>query len=64
MHKVLPIYLVIIYYVVTNAQDTTEIKTPSQDAIYTRPFILEVNKLSTSIGVTLKLTQITFLKTE
>ena len=50
MHKVLPIYLIIIFYVVTNAQDTTEIKTPSQDAIYTRPFILDVNKLSTSIG--------------
>jgi len=50
MHKVLPIYLIIIFYVVTNAQDTTEVKTPSQDAIYTRPFILDVNKLSTSIG--------------
>jgi len=31
-------------------EDTIEVKTPSQDAIYTRPFILEVNKLSTSIG--------------
>ena len=50
MHKVLPFYLIIIFYVVINAQDTTEIKTPSQDAIYTRPFILEINKLSTSIG--------------
>ena len=50
MHKVLLIYLILIFYVVTNAQDTTEIKTPSQDAIYTRPFILDVNKLSTSIG--------------
>jgi len=50
MHKGLPFYLTFIFYVVTNAQDTTEIKTPSQDAIYTRPFILEVNKLSTSIG--------------
>jgi hypothetical protein len=50
MHKVLPFYLTVIFYVVTNAQDTTEIKTPSQDAIYTRPFILDVNKLSTSIG--------------
>jgi len=50
MHKVLPFYLIIVFFAVTNAQDTTEIKTPSQDAIYTRPFILEVNKLSTSIG--------------
>src|SRR4030065_371269 len=31
-------------------EDTVEVKTPSQDAIYTRPFILEVNRLSTSIG--------------
>ncbi len=50
MYKVLPFVLIIIFCVITNAQDTTSIKTPSQDAIYTRPFILEVNKLSTSIG--------------
>ena len=50
MYKVLLPALIIIFCVMTNAQDTTGIKTPSQDAIYTRPFILEVNKLSTSIG--------------
>ena len=50
MYKVLLPVLIIIFCVMTNAQDTTGIKIPSQDAIYTRPFILEVNKLSTSIG--------------
>ncbi len=50
MKKVLLYVLIIIFYSITNAQDTTSIKIPSQDAIYNRPFILEVNKLSTSIG--------------
>jgi len=31
-------------------QDSLEVKTPSQDAIYTRPFILNINNLSTAIG--------------
>jgi hypothetical protein len=31
-------------------QDTMEVKTPSQDAAYTRPFILDINNLSTAVG--------------
>jgi hypothetical protein len=50
MQKVLPYIMIIIFSWITNAQDTTGTKTPSQDAIYNRPFILELNKLSTSIG--------------
>jgi len=50
-------YTLIIFVTVTlqilsqnKNEDTVEVKTPSQDAIYTRPFILNVNNLSTSIG--------------
>ena len=50
MYKVLQSVLIIIFCTVVNAQDTTGVKPPSQDAIYTRPFILKVNNLSTSIG--------------
>jgi hypothetical protein len=50
MYKVLQCVLIIIFCEIINAQDTSGTKIPSQDAIYTRPFILEVNKLSTSIG--------------
>lgn len=50
MYKILLPVLIIIIYLPADAQDTTEIRTPAQDAIYNRPFILEVNKFSTSIG--------------
>ncbi len=31
-------------------QDSMEVKIPSQDAVYERPFILSINKLSTAVG--------------
>jgi len=50
-------YTLIIFVIVTlqilsqnKNEDTIEVKTPSQDAIYTRPFILGINNLSTSLG--------------
>ena len=50
-------YIFIIFVTVTlqifsqdKNEDTVKVKTPSQDAIYTRPFILGINNLSTSVG--------------